>query len=159
MLCTTSFLFSLHPHRPKAVSLCPCSLEGNSAYKTSQPLTQPSNCRLDSPRGLSCCHNVSITLSNWSPFYSCLTNYCLSFAKCEGLHMKEYNTAKPATDVCAQASWLRRVNEVTSVLVVWCLKRDLWDFDICSLEHACSDLKSSVWLSSRLCMPVTNLGD
>lgn len=106
----------------------------NPAYETSQQVTQPDNCRLDSPRGLSCCHTVSKTLSNWWPFYSCLNNYCLSFAKCEELHMKEDNTLKPATDVCAQAAWLRQVSEVATALVLWCLGRDLWDFDINSLS-------------------------
>lgn len=48
--------------------------------------------------------------------------------------MKEYNTPKPATDVCAQAAWLRRVSEVTTALVVW-------DFDINSLTA----MKTCMW--------------
>lgn len=32
--------------------------------------------------------------------------------------MKDYNTRKLATDVCAQAARLRRVSEVTAALVV-----------------------------------------
>lgn len=139
MLRTTSFLFSRHPHRPKAVSLGCCSPEGKFTTKTSQR-SHSDNGRLDGPRGLSCCHTVSITVSNWSPSYSCLANYCLSFAKCEGLHMKEYNAPKPATDVGAQAAWLRRISKVTTALVVWCLRRDLWGFDVNSVavEKTCT---------------------
>lgn len=85
---------SCSPSNPTALKLSDSAavpLREISAYETSQPVTQPVDCRLDNLVVYHAVIRFFITLSNWSPFYSCLANYCLSFAKCEGLHTKQHS--------------------------------------------------------------------
>lgn len=70
------------PHILTLAASVAAPLRENPAMEPhSHLLSKTTNCRLDGPCSLLFCHEVSITLSNWSLFYKCHTNYYLSFAK------------------------------------------------------------------------------